>query len=61
MEQILRFLTGTHLGIIFYGREQILQQNLFRGSKYIANCGLGVHILGVQILCDRTLKAESSV
>ena len=41
MEQILQFIIGTQLVIIFYGREQILQQNLFRGSKYFAKYGAG--------------------
>ena len=40
VEQILLFLIGTHLGNIFNGREQSLQQNLFRGFKYIVKYGL---------------------
>ena len=41
MEQILQFIIGTQLVIIFYGREQILQQNLLQGCKYFAKYGAG--------------------
>ena len=46
VEQILLFTIGTHVENIFYGREQILQQNLFRGPNILQNMGLWVHILG---------------
>ena len=41
VEQILQFIIGTQLVIIFYGREQILQQNLLQGCKYFAKYGAG--------------------
>ena len=54
VEQILRFIIGTHLGNIIYGGEQILQQYLFWGVQISQNMDLGVHTLGVEILCDRS-------
>ena len=41
MEQMLQFIIGTQLVIIFYGREQNLQQKLFQGCKYFAKYGAG--------------------
>ena len=60
VQQILQFQCGPYFVIInrdlsgeniFYGREQILQQKLFRGSIFFTKCGPG-HVLGVQILCN---------
>ena len=49
----------THLlGNIYYGRELILQQNLFRGPNILQNMDLGTHILEDKILCDRSTHVK---